>query len=335
MGKLIYQRWAFSIILIITFILVFTSVTVYLNSNVYDDSKKITHKDLPLTINALSMIDKFNNMSYNLLEYSHGELEEKKVFFTNLEEYNKHFSELKELNKVYNLNLPVNRLLRVSEDYINSANRVFLLYNPKVEFWAISEINNIEYGIEKKLKDYLENIRKSSNISKTQNIILLELINKIADMHSSLVKYVSGEINQIDKYETHSKKFNSFVSKLKNTKFKTNELKEIIQLQNILYTKSYNIFDTYNPKDKQKALKLIDFMEHNQFKELENILNILAGNSINNKERIMGSIEASLSTANYITLTLAILTIVLSIFILKSLYKNFTHKMKHIKQQTN
>jgi len=329
-GKLIYQKWAFAIILIVIFVILFTSTTVYLNSNIYSDSKKITHKDLPLTIYAFSMIDKFNNMSSNLLEYSHGEMEEKNEFFINLEEYNHYFAQLKETNKIYNIKLPVSRLLRVSEDYINSANRVFLLYNPKNEMWAILEVDKIEHSIAKKLENKLEELRKKPQTTLKQNIILLELIDEAGDLLASLSEYVSGEMDEIEEYESNTKEFNSFIKQLEASGYNQKYIDEIKELQKNLYNRSYTIFDTYNPQNKRKALKLIDYMEHNQFKELESILNILASNSINSKEKIMTSIEESLDTANYISVAMAIFTIIISIMILKNLYKNFNQKVKNL-----
>lgn len=336
MDKIQYQKWFFAISSIVVLVIAFTTTTVYLNSLVFNDSKNITNIELPIAVDSLSMLEKFGDMSSNLLEYSHGESEEKEEFYVNLEQYNKFFSSLKEISLIEpSSQLHIDRLQKVTDDYVKSAEKIFTLFNPEVERWAIIEVDKIEHGIAAKLERYIENLKNSVLDKNIEKIYLLELIDEAGDMLSSLAEYVSGEIDEIEEFDNNYQEFNFFLEKLKLINYDKKELSRIIKLNNQFYQKSYNVFNTYNPTNKKTILKLIDDMEHNQFKELENILVILAENAVINKEKSISSIEKTINIAKYSSIVMALLTIILAFVILKNIYANFKHNMLAMKEKEN
>ena len=323
-----YRKWFFGISLIIVLVISFTASAVYTNSINLEESKKITDQEYPDSVNALSMLEELGDMNSNLVEFLQGEEEEKEEFEENVLEFKNFFDKMKRTEKDDNVRLQIGRIESLSSNYIKRAREVFEIFHPAVEKKVILEIDSIEHGIGKKLENYLENLKNNVVGIKIEKIFLLEIIDEAGDMIASLSEYIAGEIDEIEEFENNSQELTFYIAKLKETGYDSNNIKIIEQLYGVLYQKSSNIFKKYNPQTKIVAIKTIDTIEHNFFNELEHILDGISLRAQENANLQIKRIERITSIGQLVSVIMALVTIILAIFILKTLYKNFQDHVK-------
>ena len=323
-----YKKWFFGISLIIVLVIVFTLSSIYTNNLNLEESKKITSQEYPDSVNALSMLEELGDMNSNLVEYLQGEAEEKEEFVENVKEFNTFFDRMKKTEKDTNVRLQIGRIESLSQSYIKTAKEVFSVYNPDNEKRVIKEIDSIEHGIGKEFENYLENLKNNVAGNKDEKIYLLEIIDEAGDMIASLSEYVAGETDEIEEFENNSQELAFYISKLKESNYNKKNREKIELLYTTLYNKSNHVFKNYNPETKITAIKTVDTIEHNYFNELEHILDSISLRAQENANKQIQRIEEITSIGLIFSVIMALLTIMLAIYILKNLYKNFQEHVK-------
>jgi len=323
-----YKKWFFGISLIIVLVISFTFSAIYINNLNLIESEKITSQEYPDSVNALSMLEELGDMNSNLVEYLAGETEEKDEFFENVKEFNSFFEKMKQTEKDTNVRLEIGKIESLSHNYITTATEVFSTYTPNIEKVILKEIDSIEHGIGKEFENYLENLKNNVDGLKIEKVYLLEIIDEAGDMVASLSEYVAGETDEVEEFENNSQELIFYIDKLRESSY---DEEIIIKIENFfkkLYDKSQHIFKTYNPDAKKIATKTVDTIEHDFFNQLEHILDDISLQAQKNANLQIERIREINSIGFAVSIILALITITLAIFILKTLYKNFQSHIK-------
>lgn len=330
-----YKKWFTGISLIVILVISFTSFAIYTNNLILEESKKITTTEYPDSINALSMLKKLGTMNSNLNEYLLGEEDEKEEFFENVKVFDNYLKEMKLRVLDPSVVLQIGRVESLSKNYIDAATNIFQIYHPKDEQKILKTIDSIEHGIGKEFENFLENLKNNAIGVKIEKIYLLEIIDEAGDMIASLAEFVSGEIDEIEEFENNSQELTFYISKLEETGYKPKNVKRIKFLHKKLYDKSQDIFKKYNPVIKKEAIKTIDSIEHNYFNQLDYVLNSISINAEDNAKNEIKKIEQITHTGQQISVVMALITIILAIYILKTLYKNFQQHIDIMSEKEN
>ena len=328
-----YKKWFFGISLIIVLVISFTFSAIYINNLNLIESEKITSEDYPDSVNALSMLEELGDIHSNLVEYLAGETDEKEEFFSNIEEFNAYFQQIKKRELDQNIQFEIKRIESLSKNYIKTATNVFETYSPEVEIRAIKDIDSIEHGIGKELENYLENLKNNVDGLKIEKVYLLEIIDEAGDMIASLSEYVAGETDEVDEFKNNSLELLFYIDKLKKSGYDKTAIAKIEKFYDTLYKESYLIFTTYNPDTKRMAIKTVDRIEHQFFNKLELILDNLSLRAQEKANAQIARIKDLTSIGFFVSIILALTTITLAIFILKTLYKNYQSHILIMKEK--
>ena len=328
-----YKKWFFGISLIIVLVISFTFSAIYINNLNLIESEKITSEDYPDSVNALSMLEELGDIHSNLVEYLAGETDEKEEFFSNIEEFNAFFLQMKKREADPNIQFEIKRIESLSKNYIKTATNVFDTYSPEVEIKAIKDIDSIEHGIGKELENYLENLKNNVDGLRIEKVYLLEIIDEAGDMIASLSEYVAGETDEVDEFNNNSHELLFYIEKLKKSGYDKEAIVKIEKFYRSLYNESYLIFTTYNPDTKTMALKTVDRIEHQFFNKLELILDNLSLRAQEKANAQIVRIKELTSIGFFVSIILAVITITLAIFILKTLYKNYQSHILLMKEK--
>lgn len=328
-----YKKWFYGISLIIVLVISFTFSAIYINNLNLIESEKITSEDYPDSVNALSMLEELGDIHSNLVEYLAGETDEKEEFFSNIEEFNAFFLQMKKREADPNIQFEIKRIESLSKNYIKTATNVFDTYSPEVEIKAIKDIDSIEHGIGKELENYLENLKNNVDGLRIEKVYLLEIIDEAGDMIASLSEYVAGETDEVDEFNNNSHELLFYIEKLKKSGYDKEAIVKIEKFYRSLYNESYLIFTTYNPDTKTMALKTVDRIEHQFFNKLELILDNLSLRAQEKANAQIVRIKELTSIGFFVSIILAVITITLAIFILKTLYKNYQSHILLMKEK--
>jgi len=111
-------------------------------------------------------------------------------------------------------------------------------------------------------------------------ILYLQILDEIGDMHSNVVEYSTGEIDEIDEFYENHKEFESYFSQLKplesNSKSDREKMDRIERLvESYVKQITEQVFEKYDPLDETWAKQIVDELEHKQGAELEKLLDSL------------------------------------------------------------
>ncbi|PKG38698.1 response regulator [Psychromonas sp. Urea-02u-13] len=111
-------------------------------------------------------------------------------------------------------------------------------------------------------------------------ILYLQILDEIGDLHSNVVEYSTGEIDEVDDFYQNYEEFKNYFLQLKP--LESNSQSEIDKMDRIeLLVDSYvkditeQVFEKYDPLDESWAKKIVDELEHKQGAELEQLLDSL------------------------------------------------------------
>ncbi len=111
-------------------------------------------------------------------------------------------------------------------------------------------------------------------------ILYLQILDEIGDMHSNVVEYSTGELDEVDDFYENYKEFQGYLASLKplesSSQSDIEKMEKIEKLiDNYVKTITEQVFEKYNPEDEIWARNIIDELEHKQGAELEKLLDSL------------------------------------------------------------
>jgi len=111
-------------------------------------------------------------------------------------------------------------------------------------------------------------------------ILYLQVLDEIGDMHSNVVEYTTGELDEVEEFNANYQEFLDYFAKLQPLESSS---KSDIDRMNLIeslvsdYVKTINeqVFNKYHPGDEIWAKQIVDSLEHKQGEELETLLDAL------------------------------------------------------------
>ena len=129
-------------------------------------------------------------------------------------------------------------------------------------------------------------------------ILFLQILDEIGDMHSNVVEYTTGEMDEVEGFYENYKEFQNYFALLKPLESETQEnIEKMNNIEQLVdgYVKQITeqVFEKYNPEDELWARQIVDELEHKQGKELEQLLDSLKEQEFN-EALVATSIEEAL-----------------------------------------
>ncbi len=280
--------------LAITVLVIVIAISSYILSiRTEDNTRVVAESDIPSAILSISMLDEIGDMNANVLEYALGEAEEKQVFEENYQEFIGFFARLKEASVFRKRRL--DEVERLFSEYSHRARtEIFERYDPEAEGWARQRIQALTEITGTRLEELLDELKESEisdagqdpSFDEVVNDDLpgvryyLELVDEGGDMVNNLTQYINGVTTAKEQFFQNSQTFEIFLAQLKPLEQKPEEiaaLKEVQALYTVLRDGGIEVFQRYNPQDKQMAIRAIDRLEHEVFQRLEQLLDDISG----------------------------------------------------------
>ncbi|RJG42185.1 sensor histidine kinase [Motilimonas pumila] len=309
-------------------ILLFSTTVVYLGTQVNQASEKVIAHDMPAALNTLAMLEELGDMNSNMLEYVLGEKEEKHEYYSNLDEFHR-FRRLIPENFVGNNT--IEHLERIVDAYEEIARlRVFEVYNPIAESHAANEINQLLINVGRPLEKLLNEMKEEeiADIGTQEDLnevisddlpgirFYLELVDEAGDMLADLDRFVLGDSNARRSFFENALQFETYLAQLKKIENKPEEiikLREIKRLFIELKEGGTRIFDGYQARTKLQALEAIDDLEHQNFKDAEDLLDDISYQSRSEVDRAMLGLS---ELADQITWVIGIASLATLLFVI-------------------
>ncbi|PKG81568.1 methyl-accepting chemotaxis protein [Colwellia sp. 75C3] len=111
-------------------------------------------------------------------------------------------------------------------------------------------------------------------------ILYLQVLDEVGDMQSNLLEYLTGEIDEVENFDSNYQEFQQFYQKLKPLESASqkdrDKMAKIKTMVDSYATRAHrDIFSRYNPETEKWAFALIKDLESNKGIELENLLDKL------------------------------------------------------------
>ena len=111
-------------------------------------------------------------------------------------------------------------------------------------------------------------------------ILYLQILDEIGDMHSNVLEYSTGEIDEIDEFYENNKEFKYYLSQLapleSNTQIEIDKIKKIeAMIDSYVKNITEQVFEIYNPQDEDWARTIVNELDRKQGAELEQLLDSL------------------------------------------------------------
>ena len=290
MRMTISKKLGLNFLIFITLFIAMSITISHYNAGIIKSAVGIEKDDLPGAIYSLSMLDELGDMNSNLLEYLHGETDEKDEFEQNYKEFRNFFEKLRVLETSPE---DVKRLIKIEQllqAYTDAARKeIFGKYDPETEEWAKSLMDTIEHDYGNKLEKILdeskeEEIRDARNTNNLEESInddlpgvqyYLELIDEAGDMLENIARYVGGKHDEKKDFSANAELFAKYLGKLRPLEQKENEVATLNRIED-LYLKikdsGEEILSKYDPRNKLEAVAAIDRIEHDYLDVLETLL---------------------------------------------------------------
>ncbi len=280
--------------LAITLLVIVIALSSYILSiRTQDSTRVVTESDIPSAILSVAMLDEIGDMNANVLEYVLGEQEEREEFESNYREFVGFFSELKAASVFRKRRL--DEIERLFNEYAQRARaEIFERYSPESESWARQRVQALTEITGQQLESLLTKLKESEiadagrhpSFEEVVNDDLpgvrfyLELVDEAGDMVNDLTKYTNGNQGAKESFYEDSQTFEVFLFQLKPLEQRPAEveaLKEVLALYTVLRDGGIEVFQRYNPHNKQAAITAIDQLEHEVFNRLEDLLDEVSG----------------------------------------------------------
>ncbi|NVC61810.1 methyl-accepting chemotaxis protein [Vibrio sp. 05-20-BW147] len=297
------------------------------NTQISQFAQSVGESEIPKVRLSLSLLEALGDMNSNVLEYLTGEKEEKPEFSSNYKVFTSNLDELSALQSVSPDKM--SKINELSSRYYSDINRlVFEIFNPENEMQAIEKYNLLlnEYArpmemlLDKLKDDEISEAGVSTDFNEVVNDDLpgvryyLELIDEEGDMLVSLNAYMRGDTDAVSAFESDAASFINFLNTLRPLEQRPQEVNDLAKLEHMyqaLYNGGKEIFAIYNPKNKIRAAKAIDQLEHEVFSELEAILEEISQRA--NSESRQSLSQLIILSDSSITLVWALLSVAFAI----------------------
>ena len=128
---------------LVLLVVVLVALVHLLSRNVRLQAFDVGSVEVPSALLAVSLIDELDDMNANVLEYVHGEADEREDFERNRRKFEAFFEELRAVSDADSATLAeLGRLLAVYEH--EARTRVFERFDPTLEAWATRRIQTLE-----------------------------------------------------------------------------------------------------------------------------------------------------------------------------------------------
>ena len=281
---------------VVLFFIILVVFVHFLNEKVREQAHQIGGAELPAVLVSISLLDALGDMNANLLEYVHGEADEKENFTRNYQEFTRLYRELEAILKADD-NTEVREIGRLAIVYEHEVQaKVFDPFDPEAERWAADRIEALERDVAKPLEQQLNSLGavESSDARFEQSAadlirdelpavrLYFELIDEVGDMRRDLQEYRIGIEGAAARFGRDAEAFERFLTQLRPLEAEASEVVDLDQVDALfvaLRDGGKEIIDRYDAGNKQKVLAVIDVLEHGLFADIEQHLNRLVAAS--------------------------------------------------------
>ncbi|MBB6523882.1 response regulator [Pseudoteredinibacter isoporae] len=324
-----------------------------------DRAKEISHSvendDVPGAFLYLRMSKSLGIMHSNVLKYLAGETDDEVFAFR--EEYKKFGESLAELTPLESDDSVSRQKLAsiraLGDEYFTEINRrVFQAYDPDLEKWAFKTIDTLENTVGAELEILLDTLKEeeyaealaSKNLKDTLSDDVpglryyLELLDETGDMLSSLNEYVSGELDEVENFNSDSESFIEYydlLAPLETTDKDKKNLEKIRKSFKKINATAEEVFGKYDPESKINALQVVDVMEREAFERLEEILAESAREEQVDATTSMANLNSSIDMTILVLILVAILSALIGVYVALKLSGLISGALSKVLQTTN
>ncbi len=332
---------------IIVLIATLAAFTFFMNQRVQEDTFVVSSAEIPSALLSISMLDEIGDMNANVLEYVLGESEEREEFEGNRKEFVQFMQKLKKAGE--QRTEIINEIDSLFDEYTDIARQeVFVRYSPAAEAWAKQRVGALAKHTGHQLEKLLDEDLKQSEIDdagSTKDIreiidddlpgvrFYLELVDEAGDMLNDLIEYQQGSASAKSDFISDSQAFEFFLQQLKPLEEKPEEirkLKEVEALYKVLRDSGFEIFERFDPRDKQNAIQAIDDLEHRIFNRLEARLDELASDANRKATDSLTNLRQLTANNQFIMLTLVVAVIMVCLLIAVYAYRTISRPISEL-----
>jgi methyl-accepting chemotaxis protein len=280
-------KFALAQIAVVGLFVVLVVLVHLLSRNVRIQANRVGSVELPAALLAVSLIDELDDMNANVLEYVHGEADERGSFERNQRKFMNFYEDLRAVSDDEEGSIAeLGRLIAVYEH--EARTKVFDRFDPALEAWAAERIETLERDFAKPLEQLL-NRRKERELGAARvergaargelpdASLYVELIDEVGDMRRKLHEYLRGIEDASIRFDRDTGAFERFLEKMRP--LESGDLERIEALYVGLRDGAQDVFARYDTTAKRDALAAIDALEHSVFAEIEDRLDALAASS--------------------------------------------------------
>lgn len=324
-----------------------------------------TH-DVPAMVSALQMLDEVGDMQENLLNYLHGEEEQRKLFYKNSSEFEEYLGTVKSLansdaahEHVQIISEHIKVVKTIAED------SVFALYKPEVESKAKAEGIRLIQEVGGPLEDYAKELfQKELKDTRTKNSSLnsksdaqlrrmirelindeipdlleyLELNDEAEDMTSDIVRHIGDIEDRRASFQKNSTSFHKTLTKLRKLENKEQERIQLDKAEKMFVAfreGGEQLFNVYNPDNKALAIEAVHTIQEEHLALIEDHLDQLAEMRIEENRNTLELIVKRASGFIGFLILMTLIFILVSIVIAVSLQKDITDPIIAVREVLN
>ncbi|HBE70539.1 MAG TPA: hypothetical protein DDW52_20530 [Planctomycetaceae bacterium] len=242
--------------------------------------------DVPGSILYLEMLDEIGDLQSNVHDYLAGEEDEIEDYQANYEELTAFLDRVRKLEqRPYEVSQLTQFEALVREHQARATAEVFDIYSPERERQAAREADILENGIGRVLIDDLERLgsknyqlaisNSDSDRSTHATYWYLHLLQTAREMIGSVGEYVYGEVEESEVFFEASGRFVSTLASLESISDSPLEQSALMRIRDAhdeVHRGAGDIFRSYRPLNKVKALEVADQLEHVTLTQMETIL---------------------------------------------------------------
>ncbi len=268
-------------------LLLLVAVVHRLSRDVHEEAQRVGRSEVPSALLAAALIDELDDLNANVLEYVHGESDERQDFEHNRAEFAGFYERLQSLAGADGGAVAeVGRLLAIYEH--ETRTRVFERFDPGLETWAAERVATLERDFAEPLEQLLDQRKaralgagsaaRTATGDAPNSALYVELIDEAGDLRRTLHEYLRGGLaGARTRFDRDSDAFERFAATLRAREPET--LARVDALYSGLRDGGREVFERYDATSKGDALAAIDELEHGIFAEIETLLDGVAAAS--------------------------------------------------------
>lgn len=294
---------------------VFAILIVWVVTHIRQETELTLQQDIPTSLASLSMLEEFDDMNANVLEFILGESEERIEFYENLEEFKGFRAELHAGEQTAK---KIERIDRLIDQYRREVERrIFSVYEPEKELKANDSIKRLILEVGDPLEDLLDKLKEEeiadagSNPDVEQLVnddlpgvrYYLELVDEAGDMLSSLDRFVLNDPDAKRAFFNDALSFETYLAELRPLERKPAEIVQLNEVERLfreLKKGGEEIFEIFQASSKVAAVRAVDELEHGNFDMAEQLLENLSAQSRTDAESSMQELFGTLNTTRNI-----------------------------------